>query len=92
MVLKNFLMISFALSLIVSSSRADIPLELKPSDEPKEEVFMTLSRDKAREVQECFDREVQYKKELIDDSSSWNSFLTGAAAGIAVGFILGYRH
>ncbi len=89
--LKSLLMISFAISLIASSARSDIPQSLKPSDEPGSE-FITLSKAQAVEVQSCFEREKLYKKAISDGSSPWPYFIIGAFAGILAGAVVTMNH
>jgi hypothetical protein len=88
--LKNLLMISFVISLITSSSRADIPQELKSSEEPR--AFMVLSKTQAQEAQMCFARETLYKKAISDGSSPWPYFIIGAFAGILTGAVITINH
>lgn len=81
----------FAISL-ETNLKADIPLELKPSDEPHEECFMCLSKEQAKNAQACFERDKLYKNELGPDSSFWQYILIGATAGLAAGIIITPRH
>jgi ElaB/YqjD/DUF883 family membrane-anchored ribosome-binding protein len=71
---------------------SDIPLELKPGEDP-DSSFVTLSKEQAEEVQECFEREKSYQKILSDSSSSpWSYFLVGAAAGLVIGALVTANH
>lgn len=62
---------------------ADVPLELKPEDEPNAN-FICLDKGKAQRVEACFEREKLYQQELSGEGSS--SGVWFLLLGLGLGF------
>ncbi len=78
--------------MMISILRADIPLELKPQDEPNS-CFICLSKEESQRAEECFQRDKLYQKELNgSDSSIWEGALIGAVVGFLVGVTITASH